>query len=454
MELGHFGNIGVFCGFPLTLPARQLSLNVGLFAAKIAKSDCVHINVVNCGKNMDQRISSVCSCFNTQLRAGLGISSDDAIDEIHDVKGCVVDIDVVAVSSHWCNRNGSIAKGSDDSELTAHVVRCRKDVTEGRSAQNPTSACGVGHVVGQVRESASDQFEVEWFGKVGDALKHPASDVCGVDSSDIAWWGHIGSEIKMTTRYRCRRRPRFAQCGRILGVVIIDVTDETLEAEVLNRSLTTPVVVDLWAPWCGPCKTLGPMIEAAVSATGGKVVLAKINVDENPAASQAFKVQSIPAVFAISGGKIVDQFVGALPEEKIIEFVNGLIGPVELSPIDVLREQGDEASLRQALELEPDNADVIIDLAELLAGDDRGDEALELLSRIPETPETRRIAAYVRSGSGISSDEQIEQRLEVLLGHVKDNDDARQEFIDLLELLGSEDPRTGSWRKRLTTTLF
>lgn len=258
----------------------------------------------------------------------------------------------------------------------------------------------------------------------------------------------------MTTRYRCRRRPRFAQCGRILGVVIIDVTDETLEAEVLNRSLTTPVVVDLWAPWCGPCKTLGPMIEAAVSATGGKVVLAKINVDENPAASQAFKVQSIPAVFAISGGKIVDQFVGALPEEKIIEFVNGLIGPVELSPIDVLREQGDESSLRQALELEPDNADVIIDLAELLAGDDRGDEALELLSRIPETPETRRIAAYVRSGSGISSDEQIEQRLEVLLGHVKGNDDARQEFIDLLELLGSEDPRTGSWRKRLTTTLF
>ena len=120
----------------------------------------------------------------------------------------------------------------------------------------------------------------------------------------------------------------------------------------------------------------------------------------------------------------------------------------------MLREQGDEASLRQALELEPDNADVIIDLAELLAGDDRGDEALELLSRIPETPETRRIAAYVRSGSGISSDEQIEQRLEVLLGHVKDNDDARQEFIDLLELLGSEDPRTGSWRKRLTTTLF
>ena len=258
----------------------------------------------------------------------------------------------------------------------------------------------------------------------------------------------------MTTRYRRGRWPRFLVSGRILQPVIIDVTDETLEAEVLNRSMMTPVVVDLWAPWCGPCKTLGPMIEAAVAATEGRVVLAKINVDENLAASQAFKVQSIPAVFAISGGKIVDQFVGALPEEKIIEFVNGLVAPAEPSAVDVLREQGDEESLRQALAIEPDNSDVIIDLAELLAGENRGDEALELLARIPETAETRRIAAYVRSGAGISSTEQIEERLESLLLEVKTNDDARQEFIDLLELLGPEDPRTGSWRKRLTTTLF
>ena len=236
--------------------------------------------------------------------------------------------------------------------------------------------------------------------------------------------------------------------------MIIDVTDETLEAEVLTRSLTTPVVVDLWAPWCGPCKTLGPMIEAAVDATGGRVVLAKINVDENPAASQAFKVQSIPAVFAIAEGRIVNSFIGALPEEKIIEFVNALVVAPEPSEIDLLREIGDEAALRRALELEPDNADVIIDLAELLAGEDRGVDALELLERIPETAETRRIAAYVRSGAGISSDIEIEQRLDALLVLVKGDDDARQEFIDLLELLGPEDPRTVQWRKRLTATLF
>jgi putative thioredoxin len=236
--------------------------------------------------------------------------------------------------------------------------------------------------------------------------------------------------------------------------VIIDVTDSTLEVEVLNRSMTTPVVVDLWAPWCGPCKTLGPMIEAAVEATRGKVVLAKINVDENPASSQAFKVQSIPAVFAISEGKIVNSFVGALPEEKIVEFVNGLIGQGAPTEVDLLRELGDEASLRKALEIEPDNAEVIIDLAELLAGEDRGEEALDLLEKIPETAETRRISAYVRSGSNITSDVQIEERLEQLLLIVKADDDARQEFVDLLELLGPEDPRTSQWRKRLTTTLF
>jgi putative thioredoxin len=219
--------------------------------------------------------------------------------------------------------------------------------------------------------------------------------------------------------------------------VIIDVTDATLQAEIIERSMTTPVVVDLWAPWCGPCKTLGPMLEAAVDATQGKVVLAKINVDENPAASQAFQVQSIPAVFAVADGKVVDQFIGAVPQEEVDQFVGRL-----------------EASLRAALELEPDNADVITDLAELLAGDDRGPDALELLARIPETPETRRIAAYIRSGGVYTSDEQIENRLSILLDTVKDDDEARQEFVDLLELLGADDPRTGTWRRQLTSRLF
>jgi putative thioredoxin len=117
-----------------------------------------------------------------------------------------------------------------------------------------------------------------------------------------------------------------------------DVTDATFQADVVERSKQLPVVVDLWAPWCGPCKTLGPTIEKVVNETEGRVELAKVNVDENPAISQAFRVQSIPAVFALKDGKVVDTFVGALPETAVREFVSKL-APVT-SPADLLAATG------------------------------------------------------------------------------------------------------------------
>ncbi len=235
---------------------------------------------------------------------------------------------------------------------------------------------------------------------------------------------------------------------------MIDVTDATFQAEVLERSATTPVVVDLWAEWCGPCKTLGPIIEKVVDATEGQVVLAKVDVDANPQTAQAFKVQSIPAVYAVFEGKVVDGFVGAQGEAEVAEFVSRLLPSREPTEVERLREIGDEASLRQALELEPDDEGAIVDLAELLVGEDRPQEALELLTRIPETPDTRRVAALARSGGSYTSDTEIEARLVELLDEVKADDAARQEFVDLLELLGPEDPRTGSYRRQLTTRLF
>jgi putative thioredoxin len=225
--------------------------------------------------------------------------------------------------------------------------------------------------------------------------------------------------------------------------VTIDVTDATFQTDVLERSTTTPVVVDLWAEWCGPCKTLGPILETVIDETGGQVVLAKVDVDANPAVAQAFRVQSIPAVFALAGGNVVDTFVGAQGEEFVREFVARLLPTEEQTEVERLREIGDEASLRAALELEPDDEGAIVDLAELLVGDER-----------PDTPGTRRVAALARSGGSYTSDADIEARLLVLLDSVKGDDDARQEFLDLLELLGPEDPRTGAYRRQLTSRLF
>ena len=230
-----------------------------------------------------------------------------------------------------------------------------------------------------------------------------------------------------------------------------EVTDATFETAVLDRSVEVPVLVDLWAEWCGPCRTLTPILEKVVAESGGRVELAKVNVDENPQVSAAFKVQSIPAVYAIRDRKVVDNFIGALPEAQVRAFVEGLAPPA--SEADQLAAAGDEASLRAALELESDHQVAVPALAELLVGRGETEEALSLLARVPETAETRRIAALARTGAANVPDD-IDQQLSSLLDKVKSDDTARQQFIDLLELLGPDDPRTADYRKQLTARLF
>src|SRR5215210_6366958 len=138
-----------------------------------------------------------------------------------------------------------------------------------------------------------------------------------------------------------------------------DVTDATFEADVLERSHEVPVLVDLWAPWCGPCKTLGPVLEDVVAATDGKVALAKVNVDENPQVSSAFRVQSIPAVYALKDGRVVEGFIGAQPKPAVEKLVESLLPTEEEAEVDRLLRAGDEASLRRALDLDPDHADAV-----------------------------------------------------------------------------------------------
>lgn len=229
-----------------------------------------------------------------------------------------------------------------------------------------------------------------------------------------------------------------------------DVTDATFQTDVLDRSQDVPVVVDLWAEWCGPCRTLGPILERVVAETGGQVALVKVDIDSNPQVAAAFQVQSIPAVFAISQGKVVDSFIGALPEPSVRQFVAKLAPPD--SEADQLASKGDEASLRAALELEHDHPRAVVALAELLAERGEGEEALALLTRVPETAETRRVAALARVGDAAGDD--VAGRLDGLLDRVKDDEEARREYVDLLEMLGSDDPRTPRYRRALASRLY
>jgi len=234
----------------------------------------------------------------------------------------------------------------------------------------------------------------------------------------------------------------------------VDVTDETFQTAVIDRSTEVTVVIDLWAPWCGPCRTLGPVLEKVIEEAGDEVELVKVNIDDNPQVQAAFRVQSIPAVFAVKDKAVVDAFIGALPEAQVRQWVENL-APAP-SEADQLVAAGDEASLRQALALEPDHAGAIVGLAELLVGkgdEASKDEALAVLARIPESPETRRVAALARTGVDADADG-LDDKLADLLPKVKTDDAARQEYVDLLEVMGTDDPRTAEYRRKLSAALF
>ena len=157
--------------------------------------------------------------------------------------------------------------------------------------------------------------------------------------------------------------------------MIANVTEAEFEAKVLERSREVPVVVDFWAEWCGPCRALGPAIEAEVKKRGGRIELAKVDVDANPTLAQAFSIRGIPDVRAFRDAKIVSQFTGALPPAKISAFLDALLP----SEADVLAQEGDEASLRAALEADPSHSVAAIGLARVLLARGETAEAKELL---------------------------------------------------------------------------
>ncbi len=232
-----------------------------------------------------------------------------------------------------------------------------------------------------------------------------------------------------------------------------DVTDATFLTDVIERSKTVPVVVDLWAEWCGPCKTLGPILEKVVEETNGAVELAKVDVDANREIAAAFQVQSIPAVFAIADGKVVDTFVGALPEAQVRAFIEKLAPGA--SKVDQLLDAGDETSLREAVAMDPTNSEAAVALADFLRQEDKLDDAEALLVPFPNVLAAKTVLARIRlQRSGVRLDGDLDLTLEHLLEQSATNDALKTQLLEVLDALGPQDPRYVSYRRRLASRLY
>lgn len=240
-------------------------------------------------------------------------------------------------------------------------------------------------------------------------------------------------------------------------MTVVDVSEADFDVEVIERSRATPVVVDFWASWCGPCRALTPLLEEAAAAREGTVVLAKVDTDANPRLAQAFDVQGIPAVKAFRDGAVVEEFVGAQPRGVVEAFFNALAP----SEAELLAAAGDEESLRRALELEPQRADAAVALARILIARGQNDEALAVLEPLTGSFEIDGLRARIRLHEAGQCAEAIaaldaaedEHAFELLLAALPD-EDVRQLIVGELDRRGAEDPLVRATRRRLAAALY
>jgi len=225
-----------------------------------------------------------------------------------------------------------------------------------------------------------------------------------------------------------------------------------------------PVVVDFWAEWCGPCLQLGPVLERAIAAREGKVELAKLDVDANPALTRTYGVQGIPAVKAFKDGEIVAEFVGAKAPAAIDKFLDELVP----SEAEELLANGDEESLRRAVELAPSRADAVVPLARILHERGEDDDALKLLERVPASFAGQGLAARIElertrkpdlTDAFAALDEgEHAHALDLLLAALPDadgaRDDVRRVVVGVLDALGVDDPLARESRRRLAAALY
>lgn len=275
---------------------------------------------------------------------------------------------------------------------------------------------------------------------------------------------------------------------------VVEVDEQGFEERVLRASREVPVVVDFWAGWCRPCLVLGPMLERLAEEYGGRFVLAKVDVDANPALSARFGIQSIPAVKAFRDGDVVDEFVGVQPEELLRRFLDGIV-PSEAEPVVAEARQAEAAGdleraeelYRKAVEADPDLEAASVGLASLLLAGGGSEEARPLLARFPSSAEARALlaraelaasggeadlaelraradadpgdheAALAVAAADASADrhrDALERCLRVIAARGEGRDAARDLMVKVFEIIGDEHPLTAEYRPRLASALY
>jgi putative thioredoxin len=270
------------------------------------------------------------------------------------------------------------------------------------------------------------------------------------------------------------------------GGSVVEVTEATFQAEVIDRSFQVPVLIDLWADWCQPCKQLSPILERLAAEAGGTWILAKIDVDANPRISQALQVQSIPTVFAAIGGQLVPGFQGALPEPQVREFVGALVKAASQAGLSgAVADATDEATAAEVpvdprfseaeaaleagqfdlaakryqaiLDAEPANTEAALALRQVRLLERLQDIDPKLVARAETAPDD--VPAQLAAADYALSRSDVDGALGRLLGLVRrvsgeDRDAVRERLIEYFDLLGPDDPRVAPARRALANALF
>ncbi len=260
---------------------------------------------------------------------------------------------------------------------------------------------------------------------------------------------------------------------------VVEVTDETFEQVVIDGSKERPVVVDLWAAWCGPCRTLGPILEKVAQEREGAFLLAKLDVDANQVGNallQAVRSQGIPTVVAFSAGEPVSMFIGAYPEQEVNTFIDQLLPTdSELAAEEAQVEEasgdleGAEQGYRDALEKDRENKDAAIGLARILLERDELEPARELVARFAPDADAERVLSMVRvrgwgsldedgtlaSAKRLAANGRWREALDAMLGALADDrDEGAAAMRDSFAVLGEDDPLVPEYRRKLSSSLF